>query len=98
MSMEMVRKGILGKIADSHSHLGLDAIVSPFGNGVRVTLVKVMPKGIYPVATACAGFDKSPEDIVHGLWEALEKRGKDEINHLRGEAKKERLLRTINSK
>lgn len=90
-SISEVAEALKGMIADEHPNLGLDVICSPFAKGVRVMLVKVMPRGIYPVATACSSFEAPLKDIVHGLWGTLEKRGADEIKHLRGEAKKARL-------
>lgn len=88
-----VRDGIKEKISETHADLGLDVICSPFSSGVRVLLVKVMDRGVYPVATACANLTAHPKDIVHGLWETLQKRGKDEIRHLRMEAKKVRVAK-----
>lgn len=68
---------------EKYPGLGLQVLISPFGQGVRAHLMRAQGKGVYPVSNACTSDLNRPiKDIVHGLWGCLAMRGADEIRHV----------------
>ena len=86
----------LNEIAsEKYPGLGLQVMISPFGEGARAHLMRAQGKGIYPVSNACTlDLGRSIKDIVHGLWECLATRGSDEIRHAGRETRTIRLAKS----
>jgi len=83
----------IGELAgEAYPGLELEVLTVPFGDGIRVVLMKALSKRAYPISCATiSSLTHAPlKDIVHGLWGVLKKRAMDEIKV----AKKEtRLIR-----
>lgn len=92
----LIVAGIKKVMDETLAGLGLEVLAVPFGEGIRIILMRPEKRGVTPIATACSSSLETPlKDIVHGLWGNLCVRSKDEVRHLRSALKLEhrKLLR-----
>jgi hypothetical protein len=84
--IEKIQAGLRELTQSEWPEIKTEILVSPFGEGIRISLVRAVNRGVYPISTACVHSLKAPiKDIVHGLWGVLKTRGQDEVKHIKRE-------------
>ena len=86
---ELIKAGLKKQVDEILAGLGLEVLVTPYGEGLRAILIQAVKRGVIPLATACTSkLDAPTKDIVHGLWGNLCLRSKDEVKFLRSEQRR----------